>query len=200
MPESEPDQPGSTRKPRPDSGHRRPGARQLWAAVAALALGSAALWGASRIAWSAELREEGVRGAVLHIATGGERAALLTPFALLAVAGIAGVVAARGVLRRVLGGVLVLAGLVPSWEAVRTVRFTGLPEGAPVAQMLAGHGLALVGGLLIAAAGALALVAGARMPALGARYSAPAAGKPAPDPDRGLWDALSEGDDPTRGG
>ncbi|WP_092532178.1 Trp biosynthesis-associated membrane protein [Amycolatopsis arida] len=167
--------------------------------VAALALGAAALWGASRLTWLAEPRAAGVRGTVLHTEDGAQAAVALVPLAVLALAGVAGMVATGGWPRRLLGAVLVLAGLAAAWIAVDGARTSGYPAGAPVGEMLAAHGLALVGGLLVAAGGALGLRWAGRMPRLGARYSAPGAKHRPADSDAHLWEALSDGEDPTIG-
>ncbi|SFW90366.1 Trp biosynthesis-associated membrane protein [Amycolatopsis australiensis] len=167
--------------------------------VVALLLGALALWGASRLTWYAEFRDGGVRGTLLHRETGEERATALVPLALLALAGVAGTVATGGWARRVLGIVLALAGAAAVWTGVDGVRFTGWVAGLPVTQMLLGRGLAVLGGILVAAGG-LAAVKGAGTAArLGTRYAAPATRKKARDPDAELWEALSEGEDPTDG-
>ncbi|GAB3496809.1 Trp biosynthesis-associated membrane protein [Amycolatopsis cihanbeyliensis] len=164
-----------------------------------LLLGAAALWGASRLAWFAENRVAGVRGTVLHTETGAQAAGALVPLAVLALAGVAGMVATGGWARRVLGGALVLAGLAACWVAVNGLRTDGYPDGAPVAEIYVGHGLAAFGGVLVVVAGVLGLRGATRMPRMGARYSAPAAKRSAAEHDYDLWDALSDGRDPTAG-
>jgi hypothetical protein len=172
--------------------------RPLWITVTALLAGAVALWGSSRLTWFAQVRDAGVRGLVLQTETGAERSTALVPIAVLALAAIAGMVATGGWPRRLLGAVLVLAGLAACWIAVYAAPFGGYPDNAPTAEMLAGRGLALLGGILLVAAGVLGARLAGRMPRLGARYSAPGARKrTAKDPDTELWDALSEGDDPT---
>ncbi|OZM70471.1 hypothetical protein CFN78_25260 [Amycolatopsis antarctica] len=187
---------------RPDSPpvkEKRPGARALRTVLLALLLGAAALWGSSRLAWTAQLRDEGVRGQILTAVPGADHVPALVPYALVALAAIAGVLASRGAPRRLLGAVVVVAGLLPGFEAVRTSVRDGLADGAPVAEILAGRGLGLAGGLLIVLGGIVTVVAGARMPGMGGKYAAPGTKKAAPDPEKGMWDALSEGRDPTRG-
>ncbi|RZS34299.1 tryptophan-associated transmembrane protein [Herbihabitans rhizosphaerae] len=133
-----------------------------------LLLGSVALWGSSRLDW--------------------ERPGALVPLALLALAGIAGLIATAGLARRVLGAVLALAGLAAAWLAVAA-------DGG-----FAPRGLAVAGGLLIVTGGVLVVRHAADLPRLGARYQASNA-KPSTDgdPDADLWRALSEGRDPTEG-
>ena len=129
--------------------------------------------------------------------------------ALVALAGAGGLLAARGVLRRLVGVLLAAAG-----AAVVVLAGTdGLLPGARDAALQAARDdlplvsssevtatvlwplLALVAGALVAAAGAAALVAGARWSGLGARYDSPSgrgAGRVRSD-----WEALDQGVDPT---
>ena len=172
--------------------------RPLWTIVAALLLGAAALWGSSRLAWSAELVDGGVRGTVLRTQNGAQHSSALLPLAVLAVAGVAGMVATGGWARRVLGAVMGVAGIAACWVAVDGVRFSGYPEGAPVWQIFTGRGLALLGGILVVLGGLVAIRRAGAMPRLGARYAAPSGQKAARDPDTELWEALSEGEDPTK--
>ncbi|WP_106178163.1 Trp biosynthesis-associated membrane protein [Prauserella shujinwangii] len=165
--------------------------------VGALLLGAAALWASSRLVWFAESADGGVRGTVLRTQTGAERSGALIPLAVLALAGVAGMVATGGWPRRLLGGVLVAAGVAACWVALSGLRFGGHPEGAPVAEMYAAHGLAVAGGALIVVGGLLGLRKAGRMPRLGAKYSAPGAKRAERDPGTELWDALSDGEDPT---
>lgn len=165
--------------------------------MVALFLGAAALWGASRLVWSAQPRDGGVRGTLLETQTGAQHSGALVPLALLAVAGVAGAVATGGWPRRVLGGILAVAGVWACWVAVDGVSFGGFPAGAPVWQLFTGRGLALLGGILVLLGGLSALKHAGAMPRLGARYAAPSAQKTARDPDTELWEALSEGEDPT---
>ncbi|MEC3980043.1 Trp biosynthesis-associated membrane protein [Amycolatopsis sp. H20-H5] len=163
----------------------------------ALLLGSAALWGASRLVWFAEFRTAGVRGVVLDQVKGADRAGALVPLAILALAGIAGLIATGGWPRRVLGAVLALAGVAAVWTGVDGARISGFADGLPVTQLLLSRGLAVLGGILLAVGGLAAVKGAGRMPKLGARYSAPGAKRAARDPDTELWEALSEGEDPT---
>ncbi|MGW3959817.1 Trp biosynthesis-associated membrane protein [Amycolatopsis sp. NPDC005003] len=165
--------------------------------VVALLLAALALWGASRLTWFAEFRDGGVRGTVLYRETGEQRATALVPLALLALAGVAGLVATGGWARRVLGVVLALAGVAAAWLGVAGVRFSGYADGLPVTQLLLGRGLAVVAGILLAAGGLAALKGAGRATRLGAKYAAPATRKTVRDPDVQLWDALSGGEDPT---
>lgn len=184
----------------PETTTPRPSRRPLWMMVVALLLGALALWGAAKLTWYAEFRDGGVRGTVLYRETGEQRATALVPLALLALAGVAGLIATGGWARRVLGAVLALAGVAAGWAGVAGVRFTGWADGLPVTQMLLGRGLAVLGGILVAAGGLAAIKGAGRGARLGAKYAAPATRKKVRDPDAELWEALSEGEDPTEGG
>lgn len=166
--------------------------RSVWGVVLALVSGAALVWLSSRATWSAEVVDGGVRGAVESTRSGAEHAPALVPLALLALAGVAGLIATGGWPRRVLCGVLALAGI-----ALVAVAVGGLAE---LGIGTAGPWEALVGGLLILA-GAVAGFASARaLPRLGARYDNPRAPRRAEDDPAELWNTLSEGRDPTTGG
>jgi hypothetical protein len=163
-----------------------------------LLLAAAGLWGGSRLTWFAEFRDAGVRGMVLYTETGAQRAGSLVPLALLALAGMAGMIATGGWARRILGVILGVAGLAACWVAIDGVRFSG-STGLPVTQMLIARALALLGGILLISGGLAGIKGATVMPRLGARYSAPGAKRVARDPDVELWEALSDGEDPTAG-
>jgi hypothetical protein len=117
----------------------------------------------------------------------------LVPLALLALAGIAGVLATSGWARRVVGVLLALAGFAAGWTALDGAFNQGA---APAAGLLA-RGLGLLAALALLAAGVVLARSGHRMPKLGANYQTPAASKGNETPDKELWRALSEGKDPT---
>ncbi len=171
--------------------------RPLWTIILALLLGALALWGASRMVWFAEFRDEGVRGTVLYTEPGEQRATALVPLALLALAGVAGAVATGGWLRRALGIVLVLAGAAGVWNGVDGIKFGGFAPGLPGTEIVLGHLIAVLGGILVALGGLAAIKWAGAARKLGARYAAPGAKAARKDPDTELWEALSEGDDPT---
>lgn len=177
----------------PDSSAKR----AMGLVVFALLLAAAALWGSSELTWFAELRHTGVRGVVMDTESGAQRSAALVPLALLALAGVAGAVATGGWARRVLGAILLLAGGAVAVSSVVGVHL-GEASGYPTWEVLAGHGLAAAGGVLLAVSGIVVVRLARRMPRLGARYSAPGDKPAARDPDTEMWDSLSAGDDPTR--
>lgn len=174
--------------------------RPLWTIILALLLGALALWGASRMVWFAEFRDEGVRGTVLYTEPGEQRSTALVPLAILALAGVAGAIATGGWLRRVLGIVLVLAGAAGVWSGVDGIQFGGFAPGLPGTEIVFGHLIAALGGILVALGGLAAIKWAGAARKLGARYAAPGAKAARKDPDTELWEALSEGDDPTDGG
>ncbi len=151
--------------------------------------GAAALWAASRLPWGTRPRPRPGTDATLTVdIPGSEVAPALVPLAVLALAGIAGVVAVGGIFRRILGSVFAAAGVVPIWLGV---------NGPEVSGFTWGRTLAVIGGVLMVAAGIVLLARSNRLPRLGARYQSPSVAKEFAQDDSDLWSALSEGDDPT---
>jgi hypothetical protein len=99
-----------------------------------------------------------------------------TGVALLALAGVAGVVATGGVVRRTVGALLGLAGIA--------------------AAVMAGSWLAVAGGAVLLVAGAFVLVREPLLP----RYGAGGDRRADVDPDRAAWQELDAGRDPTADG
>lgn len=149
--------------------------------------------------WEWTQHPSDLRGTVTNAINGSEREAALVPLALLYLAAVAAAVATSGWLRRVLGALVVAAGIAALWFALHEVAgvFEPHPDGYPLAQVVSGHALAVLAGLLAVAAGVVLVLRGAVMPRMGARYAAPGAAKRVPAPDRKLWDELSDGHDPT---
>ncbi|MCO1655949.1 Trp biosynthesis-associated membrane protein [Pseudonocardia humida] len=188
-----------------------PSPRALVAVCAALALAAAALAGSSALTW-AEVSPPGRAAVPL---SGGMLAPSLTGMALLALGGIASAVAMSGLLRRILGVLLVGAAVVVGLavvpvlvgDPVAAAGGASLPGGAPVAD-LAGlpvtatpaPALAAAGALLLVGVGIFILLREPRLPRFGARYATGGRADPARDPDRRAWDDLDEGRDPTTGG
>ncbi|MBB4910257.1 Trp biosynthesis-associated membrane protein [Actinophytocola algeriensis] len=169
--------------------------RPLWMILVLLLGAAAALWGADELSWVPENpdpREDPRGGALLNpgvqLAPDGPS---FTAVALLALASLAGVFAVSGWMRRLLGAIIVVAGGWVCWQTIST--------GGPF-DLLTGRGLALLGGLLFLAAGALIVVNAAALPTMGARYERANAERRSGDPDKDMWDGLSEGEDPTADG
>jgi uncharacterized membrane protein (TIGR02234 family) len=140
--------------------------------------------------------------------------------AVVAFAGLAGLVATRRVGRRISGALLLLAGLGAAAACLQFGLTATHPDGAgavidrlvsekvgidvvasPAAHVALWWLAALVGGVLVALAGAQALARCAHWPEMGRRYTRDAAGDPAHAPRtpvrESAWDALDRGVDPT---
>ncbi|TQM44700.1 Trp biosynthesis-associated membrane protein [Pseudonocardia cypriaca] len=166
----------------------RPSPRALGTACAGLVLSAVLLWAGSATVWYRVLRP----GAAPVELTGASVAPWLGGTALLALAGVAGVVATGGVLRRLVGALLGLTGagvLVLGVRALLTDPNATDATGAPL--------LAVAGALVLLAVGIAVLVRERRLPRLGARYAAPGERRVERDPDRAAWEELDEGRDPT---
>lgn len=138
-----------------------------------------------------------------------------TALALVALAGVVAVLATRGVVRRVVGGVLALAGLALAWRgivsagAVSTRRARSLVSEhhatvdvsgtvPHVATHPAWPVLTVVAGVLVAVSGALVAWRGHHWQVMSTRYEA----QPTPETDPAktaatLWNRLDRGEDPT---
>lgn len=131
--------------------------------------------------------------------------------ALLGLAAAAGLLAAPGLLRRLVALVLAAAGLGAAVLAVTAAYAPGAADHAlrGAGDRLPGGGnatagagawpaVAVVAGLVMLLAGAYAVARSARWPALGRRYDAPAGvAQSTGDRERDAWRALDAGDDPT---
>jgi hypothetical protein len=174
--------------------------RELSIAVVACVLGAAVALLTSSRTWRV-VAAKGVvplRGDDL---TGSELMPWLPAVALVGLAGAGALLATRGVVRAVLGGLLVVVGLpLVAAGAYGAATATG---GRLVYPVLLG-----VGGLLIGYAGVRALRRGTSWPALGSRYERPSATEPVEYVERSgpsrsdvaMWDALDRGEDPTARG
>lgn len=175
--------------------HRRP----LWMIVIGLLAGAGLLWASSKLAWSWSVAVTPLHGKVVDAPDGAVKAPALVPLALLSLAAIAAALATRSWPRRIVGGLVALAGL--GMIAVAFTQMAGLfgahPNGYPLSQIILAHVLALLAGLVVAPAGLLIIRGAENLPRLGANYETPAGGKRKRDPDDELWRALSEGEDPT---
>lgn len=168
--------------------------RELPVWIAVTVLGSVLVLWASGRDW---VRETG--GGVIA-ASGGRLSPVLTPLALAVLAGVVAVLATKGLARRLVGALIALCGAgaaVAAWRAT---------DHATVMSALSGKisgwdttvwpWVAILGGVLMAAAGALAVLRGSRWTGMSARYDRPGPREARQD-DRSLWDALDRGDDPT---
>ncbi len=176
----------------------------------ALVAAAGALWGAAQAVWYRIATD--LPGREVVEATGAQVNGVLGGVALVALAGVAGVVATGGVPRRVVGLLLVLAGLAVGWVAVVAFAVDPFATDGPVPALpdvdpdllryrptaaTPAPLLAALGAFLLVAAGSLALLAERRLPRFGARYAAPGARRTPADPDRAAWQDLDAGRDPT---
>lgn len=179
-----------------------PGRRLLWTVVATLMVAAGSLWWSSRLTWSWSHHWTPLHGTVIDNVDGAHDAPVLVPLAVLSLAAVAATLATVGWPRRIVGAVVVLAGLAALWAGTSDLDdlLHARPDGYPVLETLSGHGLATLAGVLIVVAGGVTMRAAERMPKLGTSYQTPAAAKRVRDPDTELWQALSEGHDPTEDG
>lgn len=143
-----------------------------------------------------------------------------TALALVALAGVVAVIATRGVLRRVVGALVALAGLASIWRCISAMsavspsraraivhdKHPHVVQSDALGPVVVTHPtwgvLSIIAGVLVVVAGVVIAVRGGRWAAMSARYDAPAA--PGVDPeqeraraDASLWTALERGEDPT---
>jgi uncharacterized membrane protein (TIGR02234 family) len=190
----------------------RPSGRALAVTCVGLAASAGLLWAGSATVWY----RVAPAGAAPVELTGTQVAPWLGGMALLALAGVAGVVATGGVLRRLVGILLALAGagvLVFGLRALLVDPYATdasastlpqPPDGVSVdalryqpTEVTAAPLLVVAGAVVLFAVGALVLVWERRLPRLGARYAAPGERRAERDPDRAAWQDLDEGRDPT---
>jgi uncharacterized membrane protein (TIGR02234 family) len=182
--------------------------RQLtYAVLLCLAGAGLALFAATRT-WAVEVTPRpGVLPDLREARTGADAVGWLPALAVAELAGAGALLATRGVARRMLGAVLVLAGA--GMVAGAAYGLATVDRGAAGGSAAAWPVLCLVGGLVAAAGGALTLARGHTWPAMGTRYERTGTGtgtvdRPgAADPQAGpaatrqAWDALDRGEDPT---
>lgn len=181
--------------PRPNPGRRG----LTYAVLLCLAGAGLVLFAASRT-WTVEVT---VRPAPLpsieQTRTGGDVLSWLPPLALVGMAGAGAVLATRGGLRRLLGGLLTAVGV-----ALMVAGGYGLagPAGQVSRQWPL---LCLLGGVLVCAGGIWTALAGHLWPAMGVRYERQVAKNSSLRPTQSVagsrttdvWDALDRGEDPT---
>ncbi|MEO3812876.1 Trp biosynthesis-associated membrane protein [Sphaerisporangium sp. B11E5] len=155
----------------------------------------------------------GVRAAPVEVA-GNDLVPALGPLALAAFAAVVAVLATRGVWRSVVGAVVALCGAALAVSALRGAsagqvvavareRVTlAAGEQVTVATTWLWPALAALGGAALAGAGVVAVLRGRRWPGMSTRYDRPVGGtgdgpRTPHEGDRGLWEALDRGEDPT---
>ncbi len=138
-----------------------------------------------------------------------------TAFALVALAGVVAVLATRGVIRRLVGLLVALAGAglvwraIVSWDAVGVDRARSLIAdrhrtltlGDGVVPAVTVHtvwpALSLACGVLVAVAGGLVAWRGQRWQAMSSRYETPASEADPAKAAASMWTAFDRGEDPT---
>ncbi|WP_455901868.1 TIGR02234 family membrane protein [Rhodococcus gordoniae] len=207
----------------PDAGST-PVRRRRPTVIAALllGLGAALLWASGRMTWVTAVSSDGLGIDRVDDLEGGRWAAALTPLALVLLAAVAAVFAVRGFALRLVSVVVAIVAVAAAVPAVRLL--TGDPDPETAAGVAALPDRAEVTGIetypppaILVIVGAVAVLAAAvtlwRTPreqaGLSSKYDAPAARREAaarraesdePLSERGLWDALDAGEDPTDDG
>jgi hypothetical protein len=185
-------------------------AAALWAVIALAAAAMLLTWAAASVTWFTQPYSTPFTGDQNPAAKGSVVRPELVPLGLAALAAVAAVLATRGWFRRIVGVFIVLAAGLLAWRALGwqlgpqefdwtpPVPPGSMPSGPRDSSPL-GPVLGALAGVVFALAGALVVARAGRMPEMGAKYSAPgeARKRRSPDPDKRLWDALDEGDDPT---
>lgn len=185
----------------------------VWAVTVMLVVAAIALWIASLLVWTWEVKVTAGFG-VPHELRGGQAEPALVGLAVAALAAVAAVLATSGWPRRAVG-VLLLAGgagaLVLAWRGLVKPGVAWISAdqhwaddiGRWLVQARIGIGLAALAGVLLVVSGVLVLVVGHRMPRLGSRYQRVGtagperAGSQRSVQERALWDELDAGRDPT---
>ena len=198
--------------------------RELWLAVLLCLAGAGlALFAVTRT-WVQVPDDQDltIHGSTVGVA-GSRLVSGVTALSLVGLAAVLAIIATRGLARRVIGFVVVLSGaelvrrvVVALLQAEpddlysRAVFLGRCPETGPPGHLSCGlrgipmHPpephfwpvLTLLGGVLLLAGGGLVVLRGPRWPALGSSYTREP--RPREDgTDKGVWDALDSGDDPT---
>ncbi|WP_306214576.1 Trp biosynthesis-associated membrane protein [Actinoplanes sp. RD1] len=158
-----------------------------------------ALWGITRT-WSTKVTDRPGLTQLRESHPGTDTAPLVLALALVALAGAGALFATKGVVRRVLGVLIALAGAGTAVAAI--VGRAGLELGNAGAGGTVWPIVCVAGGLLVVLGGWWTVRHGHEWPGMGARYertvTAPAADDTTGTVDaRTAWDALDRGDDPT---
>jgi len=180
--------------------------RGLLAAAAAIAAAGLLLLLTGGRTWGAATARS-TTGARQHVSVTGHAIASSLPalgIALLALS--VAILAARGVVRRLLGLLVVVAGAAAVPVAIDAHNSVGRELAGRVfgsaARSLDGSRpawwlLAVVSGVVAVFAGAVVVIRGGSWRGLGSRYDAPGTTARAGEPAMEAWDALDQGQDPT---
>lgn len=184
------------------SGARQFSTRQYVVVLMVIVAGSALAWWAASGAWVVVEQSllGDVQGSLAQaVSQQSLGASALAPAAaampILGFAGVAGVVGSRGIVRRSVGILIVLAGIVLLWSGVQAALSLQVDDVVPAGQIVSvGRVFPLtmaVAGLVLAAGGVAVVLRGQRWPHLGANYER-STNRP-----RDAWEALDHGVDPT---
>lgn len=177
--------------------------RQYVVVLAVIAAGSAvALWATSST-WAIaqeSLLGESEGSLAQAVAQNRLGASAFAPAAaampIVGFAGLAGIIGSRGVIRRVVGILVMLAGAVLVWSGLQTASSLRVgdvvPAGEVVGASLVYPIVAAAAGFALVAAGALVVMFTHRWPHLGAKYERTS------DRPRDAWEAMDRGLDPTQ--
>lgn len=179
--------------------HRR---SHVAAILGCLAGAGLALYAVTRT-WSSSVEHRAGLSNLTTTHTGADEQPWLVGLAVVALAGAGALLATKGVARRILGGVLLLAGAGIVAGAV--LARAGLDVGDAGAAAAFWPVACVIGGVGVAVGGFLAARHGHLWSAMSSRYErtpAPAAVRREssdlePADNRAAWDALDRGDDPT---
>ncbi|WP_436521891.1 Trp biosynthesis-associated membrane protein [Actinoplanes sp. HUAS TT8] len=177
--------------------------RSHFAAVAGCLAGAGLTLYAVTRTWSSTVEHRTGLSDLTTTQTGADRQPWLVGLAVVALAGAGALLATKGLARRVLGGVLLLAGV--GIAAGSVLARAGLDAGEAGAGAALWPVAAVLGGVGIAVGGFLAARHGHLWSAMSSRYErtpAPAvirreSSELEPADNRAAWDALDRGDDPT---
>jgi len=176
--------------------------REYLVVLSAITAGSAIAWWATSGTWAVAqetLLGEAQGSLAQAVSQRALNASALAPAAaampIVGFAGLAGVIGSRGLVRRIVGILIALAGGVLVWAGIQAAISlrVGLlvPAGEIESVAPALPLVAAFAGVVLLAAGVTVLLRGNRWPALGANYERTS------DRPRDAWEALDRGVDPT---
>jgi uncharacterized membrane protein (TIGR02234 family) len=179
------------------------GRRELTLAVGLCALGAALVLFAEARPWLEWRDLQSLTAAGVHLTLSGRKvSSSASALAWVAAAGAVALIATRGMTRALLGGLLALAGvgilLVDlDWlTGVTPASVDGMRISSPH-RVITWPVVSMIGGAVILAGGLLAAVRGRSWSGMGSSYEAPGGEPEPPVTEKGVWDALDRGDDPT---
>ena len=193
---------------------RRPGRRELTVTVLIALLGGVIAWAAAGRPWATATVGD-APNTLKVAASGNDLSAGVTALGLTALAGGLALFATQRMARRLVGVLLVAAGVGAavyafgergSGHAVHVLAekasAKGFAAGSIHAQMASWWVVSALGGVLVVVAGVAAIVRGATWPGMSSRYENAATGTAAArvvdtGSSKDLWDALDRGEDPT---